>query len=138
MTHQTSADQSDRDLDHVRAIRLRMIDDLCKDKIPGDKEDRAFLLSLLDGMDRSAMGRKRIKTDEKVGSNVAHAMSLISEIYKQSDVRTLGQSDRPRAALPVLEDGVEVFVVDGELETNPVTEDFDSFMARTSQLNQGA
>jgi hypothetical protein len=84
-------------------------------------------------MDRSSLGRKRLKTDEKMGDAAAAAQAIISTLFDSPGIKTLGQAGA-RTLQPVLEDGVITYIPSAG-ETDPLTkqEDFESFNARIRQ-----
>lgn len=88
-----------------QAVRDLIINDLTKDgSIPKDKEDRAFLLAMLDGASRTALSAKRIRSDEKQAeSQEALAEAIASgaaKILANHPVRP-PSSNRELIAVPV-------------------------------------
>lgn len=59
----------------TQGTRKRLLDDIIKNGIPTDKDERELLLSTLNDMDRTALGNKRIGAAEKM----AGADRLVSE-----------------------------------------------------------
>lgn len=96
----------------------------------------SLLAGMLDGMDRSAMGRKRLQTDEKVGNANAMAAAVIAQVLANPGAMKAGQiidGQEPRRALPVLPADVpEPTTVPGEMDSDSPQMNYDTFMAQTS------
>jgi hypothetical protein len=95
----------------------------------------SLLAGMLDGMDRSALGRKRLQTDEKVGANNAVAAALIAKVLATPGALQAGQVDvavTPRKAIPMLPDVGEPATVPGEMESDARQMNYDTFMTQTS------
>jgi hypothetical protein len=124
----------DEILHYTQKTRQRIVQRLMNkthDQLEGS--DKTMLLMALDGMDRSAMGRKRLKTDEKVGASQAMAAALIAQVLAAPGALRAHQgiSNRPIPQLPA--DIPEPILVPGELEQTVSQMDFDTFMARSSE-----
>jgi hypothetical protein len=100
----------------------------------------SLLTASLDGMDRSALGRKRLQTDEKIGANNAVAAAIIAKVLSTPGALKAGQVDAdatPRKSIPQLPaDPVTIETVDGEMEADARQMTYDTFMTQTS--GQGA
>jgi hypothetical protein len=60
----------------TRGIRVNVIHELMpQGKLPGDNSDRITLNNMLEGLDRQAMGSKRLLADQKSADNTAILMS---------------------------------------------------------------
>lgn len=125
-------DDDDNDLDYTRQARMKLIASMTNGGMPSDNKDRQTLLAALDGMDRAALAKKRIKSEEGISSSKALAAETIAQIFMDARLKSitsptmneLGQIPLLRNDLPVPD------LVDGELETNPSVETYDSFMSR--------
>lgn len=113
----------------VKALMGKSIDDLNASQI-------SLLASSLDGMDRSALGRKRLQTDEKVGANNAMVAAVIAQVLAAPGAKLVGQvieGQAPRREIPRLPAEVpDPVTVPGEMEADAVQMNFDTFMAQTS------
>jgi hypothetical protein len=114
----------------VKALMGKSIDDLNASQI-------SLLTASLDGMDRSALGRKRLQTDEKVGNANAMAAAVVAQILANPAARqAAGQivdGQAPRREIPRLPAEVpEPVTVPGEMESDAPQMNFDTFMAQTS------
>jgi hypothetical protein len=126
-------DPNDVDLDYTQGMRRRIVNSLTEKGIPDSLETLSMLTGVLSDMDRSSLGRKRLKTDEKMGDAAAAAQAIISTLFDSPGIKTLGQAGA-RTLQPVLEDGVITYIPSAG-ETDPLTkqEDFESFNARIRQ-----
>ena len=114
--------------------RKNIVGHLTKKGVPDDVEQQRILLSTLKDMDQSALGRKKIKVEEKQNDNQAAAASLISELLlAATNRRTHNVIDvTPNREIPVLGSDVPPPVlVDGETsDVGSCQETFDSFTQR--------
>lgn len=112
---------------HRRAV-VRELTRNCA--LPSDADERKLLLAALDGMDRTTLTVKRIKSDEKVGGEMAGAAgavaNLLSQLSSRSNKRTAGieGSDQPPALDRTVPDPT---LVPGETDVNPGQLTYDSF-----------
>ena len=125
-------DIDDLDLDFTRTMRRRLIDDMTKDKIPDDPKERALLLQACDGMDRAALSKKKIKSDEGVSNTMALAAETISQLFTNPRLKNLGKIDGAVGEIPVLRELPAPTVVPGELDTAPPMQNYETFMQRHS------
>jgi hypothetical protein len=98
-----------------------------------ERGDKMVLLQALDGMDRSALGKKRLKTDEKIGASQAAAAALIAKVLTAPGINQAGMaSGITRASVPVLPAEVpDPVLVPGEIATDAPQMDVDTFMAQS-------
>jgi hypothetical protein len=89
---------------------------------------------LLADMDRAELGRKRIKSEDKVNGATAGAMAVIAELAQFHNVKNIPEATTKREAAPSLEAGlVDVQIKDGELEPGQAVENYSTFMSRVGQ-----
>lgn len=108
---------------------------IANNQLPGDKDEKVMLLQALDGMDRAALGNKRIKADEKTANGMAGAAGIIAQMLTQIGTLTRDNISPleilERVEAPSLSNEIpEPILVPGELETNASQLDYDSFMSR--------
>lgn len=125
-----ASDADDLDLDFTRKMRRRLVDDMTRDKIPDDLKERALLLQILDGMDRAALSKKKIKSDEGVSNTMALAAETISQLFTDPRLKKLGKSAEATGEIQVLRELPPSATVPGELDTVPSMQNYDTFMAR--------
>lgn len=84
MTTNSSIDIEDKQrLEMTLNIRSRIIEEMTKKGIPSDKEDRAFLMQAVDGMDRTVLGRARIKAEDKANQSQQATAGLIASLLSK-------------------------------------------------------
>lgn len=121
-------------LEYTQSIRRKLASDLIKnEKIHEDPEASATLLKTLDGLDKVALGRSKIKASIKASeSNITSATAII-ELLKQVNPHTgkiTGDSDLAPKELP--SDMRLTDAVPGELEINPDPITYATFTAQTA------
>lgn len=83
---QQTQDVDDQVLDFTQTKRREIVDKLTASGIPvTDNEQMSTLLKTLDGMDRVALGKKRIKADENIaGANQAAAAAVVAHLLQKA------------------------------------------------------
>lgn len=125
----------------VEGVRLHGVKTIMEGGYPKDKEERDHLKELLNGLDKSALTRKRIKADEGAAGALANGANLVAELLTKMSGRRHTQdiSDAVEVQPPVLGDEVPPPVlVPGEIDTSPEVLNYDSFMARHSNSSSAA
>lgn len=133
----SAMDAEDIDLDYTRAMRKRIVDEMTKKGLPDDTKDKALVLAALDGIDRAALTKKRIKSDEGISNTKALAAETIAQLFMDPRLKRLGETievsvrEVPQLAidLPMPD------IVDGELDSNAGAENYESFMKRNQPDN---
>lgn len=72
---------------------------LAKSQIP-DEDDREFLTKLLDGIDRTALSRAKIRSDEKIAQKQAASASLIASVLHKVTMKEKLVEPAPPPELP--------------------------------------
>ena len=107
-------------------------------KLPEDPADRKTIVSILKDMDGQALGRKRIKVEEKINSNQEQAAGLIAQVLNATAGHSAFriQSRVPRAA-PVLPDDIpNPVLVDGETETSTSSMNYEDFVVAMAPADE--
>ena len=121
------------DLDYTRSKRMQLINSITEKGVPADLKDRSILLQALDGMDRAALSKMKIKSDEGISNGQAAAAAILAELFNDPRTRNVGKSNDLVGSVQVLSIAVQPDqLLPGELDINPVAESYDSFMARTT------
>lgn len=123
----------------VRNIRLKINKALMSDgKIPEDPEKLDFLMSNLRDMDKSALTRSKIKSDEKITSENNQTISMVTQVFqalrggKQLPPEDITDVEDKTGAAPQLPDELsDRTFVPGETQIGTIQEDIDTFKART-------
>lgn len=106
-------------------VRENAIRELTKTgKLPEDKMDRAFLVQMLDGMDRTVLTRTKIKTDDQAAKSQADSAKLIADALLRVETRRATGRVIPveTIELPAIE------VVEGETSIGVQTFKYDEIM----------
>lgn len=104
--------------------------------LPDDPKERALVLKALDGIDKTAVSRKRLKIEDKAATSNAETAKLIAEFYGRVQVSNPFVIDQnmqevpPRPAPQIPANMPDIEVVDGEMETTPPQDDYAGFMKR--------
>ena len=139
----------DEDIAFVRDVRKQLIREMTKDEdgkiqMPTETKDRMVLLTALNDMDRTSLSLKKIKSDEGIADMQAQAAATIAALYKDPNLKNIDVVDV--VAVDITEEErvkripkfdttqVQVEIMPGELDINPVNESFDEFMARQKKL----
>jgi len=75
------------DMQFVRDVRKQLIGDLMKDGVPKDIKEQSVLLTALTDMDRSAIARLRIKSDDNNTDKMASAALVVAEVLRKTKPR---------------------------------------------------
>lgn len=126
----------DEVLDFTQSLRRRLIDVITEGgvKMPVDKDSVDILLRSAGDMDRAAIGKKRLKAEDKNAEADRVAAAALARIYAQSTninpfERTIPTSTDVMPACPAtLLDNVEA--VPGELEIGVSDESYKTFSAK--------
>lgn len=128
-----SDDPTDNDLEYVRRKRVEVIEKLTEKGIPDDSESVSLLLGALNDMDRTSIGKKRIKVEADSIAINKQASELIASIYSQPNSKRIGFEDIDVVAvtIPSVEGKLPtVELLPGEMAVGAVQVDYDGFMKR--------
>lgn len=119
-------------LTFTHMARMQAVAKLTETGIPTEdpKKMGAFLTTLAD-MDRAALGRKRLKTEEKLGNAQALAAGAIAEVLRKTNNGRIWEALEPvdRKAPTLGGDIPEPELVPGEIDTGTRRDvTYDSFM----------
>jgi hypothetical protein len=104
--------------------------------LPEDTKETSQVLAALDGMDRNAIGRKRVKIDEAATKTIGGMTGLVAEMLKNArDISFFqaGGATNPgvtRVAPELGSDVPEPVLVEGELAQSPLQMSFETFQAQ--------
>lgn len=124
-------DPEDSDLEFARRLRISLANDIAKNGIiPDDRRDRRLLLETLDGIDNSAIQRKKIKTESDNANKSLVAAATIAEIFNTKDVKRLSVDELRTGTIKTLDEAIpDAPVAPGELSDNDHI-DVEEFMGR--------
>lgn len=126
-------DPVDQDIEYVRGKRKEIINFLTKDGVPNDDGRISLLLGALTDMDRTSLGRKKIKVESDAAANNKQAADLIASIFNQPNSKQLGMNaiDGAMGSIPSVEGRLpQVEVLPGEMAVNPPQLDYNTFMSK--------
>lgn len=129
------------DLDYTRELRMKIVQELTVDetgrfKLPEDVKEQKTLLTALADIDRSRLGRERIKIEDKVAESNGETAAIIRDMYKH-----MGQAGHPLKAAegqatrepPKMPEHLkQIDLIDGETATAPPQGSYESFMTQMS------
>ena len=138
MSDQNQIVNDDEVLDFTHSKRVWLLDQLTANgtKLPEDVKETKIVAQLLDGMDKQALGKKRIRLDEKVVDTQAGAAAIMANILSMAaGQKPFIVQNAVAREVPVLGSDVPAPVlVEGEISTAPYVQDFDTFMKSTSSI----
>jgi hypothetical protein len=122
-------DPVDLDLEYTRSKRRQIIDKLTEKGVPESEETVSLLLTALNDMDRTSLGKKRIKVDSDMSANNKAAADLIANIFNMPDSKKLGMGQGV-GSIPSVEGLLpQVELIEGEMRVGVSLLDYDTFMA---------
>jgi hypothetical protein len=117
-------EKEDDVLKYTQGKRQVIVESLMRKELDNLNNAQISLLTAsLDGMDRSALGRKRLQTDEKIGASQAMAAALISRVLATPGALQAGQAVGARQSI----------AVPGEMDSDAPQMDYNTFMAQSSE-----
>jgi hypothetical protein len=128
----------DEVLDYTQLQRRQFINHFTQNgqTMPTDPKDAKVLLTALADMDRSALGKKRIRTDEQIAQMNAQSVDAIAAEVKRTMLGRLTEPDESRTP-PTLDD-LELpplDLVDGETDVGVNSESYDAFKQRFESIH---
>lgn len=104
------------DLEYTKAVRKRIVGKLTEKDIPSDPDELRILLTTLTDLDRSSLGKMKVKSDDKNTSDSINSQAAIAKLLMQmepSKIASRGRSDRQ---IPILGADVErPVLIEGEI-----------------------
>jgi hypothetical protein len=125
----------DEVLDYTQLKRRQVVDHVTRDGFTNlDNEDMGLILKAVDGMDRTALTRKKIASDEKIADKDLQAAGVISTIFakfgnKNPFERTVNPGAGAGAPTPDLSQLPAIETVPGENHIGQIDLTYDSFLA---------
>jgi hypothetical protein len=136
--------EGDTLLTTTQKARLRLIGRMTQ--IAGYEQDPktvAQVLKALDGIDKQALGLKKIASDEGLGNRQAQAVEAMMQLFNDPD-RFKHLADSAQAAvstrsavIEVPDDAESVVMVNGEMDPIGSQEDYATFMKRMQTTIHG-
>lgn len=124
-------EDDDSILRHTQGVRLQVVDQLMdQGKIPVTQEDRDLLIKVIDGIDRQAIAKKRIKSDSKIGDAAQQAAAALAIMAQRMGGKNPFKADNSAAGPDKVPDKFtkgDVTIVPGELDIGDDTRTFEDF-----------
>lgn len=127
----------DEALEYTKSVRLKAIGSMVGgEKVPTDKDDRKFLVNLLNGLDSQVLSKKRISADQDSAQSQAAAAATIAEVLKDRATQLVFvvAPNTPMDAnrVTALGDDIssEFTALPGEMSVGASSETFDTFVDR--------
>jgi hypothetical protein len=121
-------------LDYTQGMRKQIVGVLAKDlQNLADPKIVGTIAQVLDGMDRQALGKMKLRVEEAQVMNQEGMAANIAEILRQmgSGGHNFQAAEPVPREVPKLGSDVpDPVLVEGEVATTPVQQDFDSFHAQ--------
>lgn len=133
----------DEVLAYTQGMRRRIVNKLTNDgkTIPGtESKDILILNQTLDSMDKAALGKMRIKVEEKANQTQEQAAGMIAQLLqKVTSQKPFEVIEGVAREIPQLPESVPApRLVEGETATVAAQQDFDTFTARFTPDGSGA
>jgi len=125
-----TSENETRLLDLTMRTREEIIKKLTKDGVPEDRADKALLVSMLDGVDRTILSKSRIKVDSKISDNQAQTASLIANVLGSINSKSVRSYDEHREIPQLINIDGETKFIEGELDTGTQSNSFDTFISK--------
>ena len=105
----------DADLELVRQLRRKIVNDLTAKGLPDGPEDRDFLLKAADGLAKTALGKKKLNVDAGLATSNAEIAATLAKAFNDIRLQTAFVADGG-GSIPTLPDEFkQPSVVPGEL-----------------------
>lgn len=116
-------------LEKTLKIRENIIDELLVDGTPKEKADREFLLSVIDGTERTVINKTKVKVDEQNSQNQAQTQEMVASILlRLSAVNSNSRNGSVSVPSNIVVDDLKP----GEISMSTEKTTFDDFMKKMS------
>lgn len=119
------------DMQFVRDKRKELINNILKEGVPKDIKEQSILLTALSDMDRSAIARLRIKSDDTNTDKMASAALVVAEVLRKTKPKEFQAHDIDDAReIPMLPASIPSGTYnEGLMQQGTNNTTFDEFMA---------
>ena len=117
-----------RILEKTSRIREEAVDLLVTGGLPKEKEDREFLINMLNGLDKVAIARSRISADEKAAKTNGETSALIASILRKVNVGVSPQLNNDVVIPELPTELSEITMVPGEMHTGSMKLDIEDIV----------
>ena len=124
------------DLEFTRSVRKRIVSTLTEKDIPKDPDELRLLLTTLTDLDRSSLGRMKIKSDDKNTSDSINAQAAIATLLMKVDPTRVASIGRTERSIPTLGNDVSPpDLIDGETSIGTQTGTYEDFASKNFPNN---
>lgn len=116
-------------LDYTQSIRKSIVDKFTEQGIPKDIKEASIILATLDGMDRAALGVKKIKVEDKTATSNAQTTAMIAAMLNKVGARSMDNFDEGRKIPELGNDLPEEQFLEGETTAGFQKGDYEKFTA---------
>ena len=128
----TTMTDEDSDLDFTKGMRKTLVNHLTKSgsAMPEETKQQMVLLQALDGIDRAALAKLKIKSDEGASTAQNAALSLAA-IFNDPRTKTVGLIENSNRQPPEFDASImPTVLVDGELDLVSGSDSYEAFILR--------
>ena len=127
----SAEDQELNDLEYTKSIRKQLVSHLTnRGEMPEETKQQMILLSALDGIDRAALGKMKIKSDAGA-STAANAALMLAAIFNDPRVKSIGRVETSDREPPALDNSIKPLnLVEGELDEYSAGDSYEAFQLR--------
>lgn len=120
------------DMQFVRDVRKQIVNELMKKGVPQDPKDQSTVLTALTDMDRSAIARLRIKSDDNNMDKMAAAALVVADLLRKTKPKEFQTQDFDEAReVPMLPSSIPSGSYnEGLMQQGTNNTTFDEFMAK--------
>lgn len=104
------------ELAYTQGIRKRIIEELTKGALPDDKDTRSFLVKSLDGMDKAAIAKVRVKIEASSSTAQQETADLMAKILLKSHARLHTSHSISQGPVELDDSFILTDMVPGEME----------------------
>lgn len=122
----------DEVLDFTQVHRRKLVEKLTETTpLPADPKEQATLLKALDGLDKAALGKKRIQVEEKGADAQAEAAKIMAHVLSGTAFNRKSDTPNLSRKAPVLGSDVpEPILIEGETSMTTMHADYNQFMGQ--------
>lgn len=122
----------DSDLDYTKEMRKKLVSHVTGggNKMPEETKQQMVLLQALDGIDRAALSKLKIKSDEGATTS-QNAALLLAAIFNDPRTKNVGLVENTNREPPVFDINIKPTVlVEGELDLISGSDSYEAFLLR--------
>lgn len=122
----------DSDLDYTKEMRKKLVSHVTGggNKMPEETKQQMVLLQALDGIDRAALSKLKIKSEEGATTS-QNAALLLAAIFNDPRTKNVGLVENTNREPPVFDINIKPTVlVEGELDLISGSDSYEAFLLR--------